>query len=100
MRNDFFLLLLVGGGKACELCLGSPFFFFLGGGTGNGDDDDSQQQLQLGTFLNDMLAHFADEGPRTPIVCDDVTYAYVVAGVAISNDDAINSLLPDGFETV
>ena len=63
------------------------------------NDDDSQQQLQLGEFLNDMLEHFADEGPRTPIVCDDVTYAYVVAGVAISNDDAINSLLPDSYNT-
>ena len=37
-----------------------------------------------------MDQHFSTTGSQTPIVCDDVTYAYVVAGVAVATAPAPN----------
>jgi hypothetical protein len=41
---------------------------------------------ELAAFWETLLAHFSPDGPQTPIVVDDVTYAYVIAGVAVTPD--------------
>ena len=64
-----------------------------------GTNNTSSALLALQQFWDTMDHHFSTKGPQTPIVCDDVTYAYVVAGVAVATAPVPNLPLTEACDT-